>query len=77
MILSLLSLVACATAVTVSSSSSVHTVTMRDGQVRVSWTSVPGEEGQVRVAVRVTDVHSWIGFGVKCPGAMPWGMQSR
>jgi hypothetical protein len=27
--------------------------------------------------VRVTDVHSWLGFGVKCAGKFPWGMQSR
>jgi hypothetical protein len=68
---------AAAVATTASSSSAVHSVSMRDGQVRVSWASVQGHDEQVRVAVRVTDVHSWLGFGVKCAGKFPWGMQSR
>jgi hypothetical protein len=76
-LLAALASAAAAATVSSSSSASVHTVSMRNGQVRVSWASVRGHEEQVRVAVRVTDVHSWLGFGVKCAGKFPWGMQSR
>ncbi len=75
MISALLLLASAAAAVTTTSSS--QTLSLRRGQVKVAWSSVNGEPDQVRVAVRVTNVHAWVGFGVKCPGASPYGMQQR